>query len=554
MGWRGIFGCLLVLLVWRVGLAAEAALGPGSAETRAIQSRLQSDEWHVLHVQAPLLRLYALSEHQPLWHQGVRLLPEAHQAMEMLRSAPGHGLEVAVYGDLPLLEQRLRSGDVAERVAADVALSAALLHFLGDLHRGRVHPRLTGAELDWVVPDVDLGRAVWEARKSGRLLALPDSLAPQLAMYAALRRALLHYRDLAPIVEAPLPVVKKLEPGQSYPALAALRNRLVRLGDMAAELAVPSLYQGALVEAVKRFQMRHGLEADGIIGRSTFLALNTSYAQRLEQLILALERLRWLRLPANGQLILVNIPEFRLRGLVFQEGRGEVRLTMNVIVGKAVLAQQTPVFDEAMRSIDFRPFWNVPPSIAKVELLPKLKKHPGYLAEQEMELLPVAGGPASTELTPEAVEEVALGQLRIRQRPGSKNPLGPIKFVLPNNHDVYLHYTSSPHLFAKVRRDFSHGCIRVEEPVKLAQFVLEDQPTWTEERIRAAMEADTPSSVRLHHPIPVVIFYTTVVMGDDGRPQFLPDIYGLDPKLSELLHKAVGRDLRGVGQTVSSRQ
>jgi murein L,D-transpeptidase YcbB/YkuD len=495
-------------------------------------------------MQAPLTKFYGENQFQPIWYFGLALRPQAQQALDILRQAQSHGLEAEDYPAADLSARFTRATDARSRAEADLSLSLILFRFLSDLHAGRVKPHSLGLALGVGADQPDSPDLVWAALRQGQLPTLPERLAPQFAMYGRLRLALARYRDLAQSESAPLPVVnKKLEPGQAYPALAALRDRLVRLGDLPPTAALPLIYEGALVEGVKHFQARHGLEPDGVIGRSSFTQLNVPFKDRVRQIEISMERLRWLRVPDSKKFVAVNIPEFRLRAFDIRDGQVDNRFSMKVIVGQAVLEKKTPVFQEDMRSIDFKPFWNVPPSIEKAELLPKLRKNPAYLAQQEMEILPVSGGRASTEITPEVLDAVARGALRIRQRPGAKNPLGPIKFVLPNSFDIYLHYTSSPRLFQKSRRDFSHGCIRLEEPVALARYVLEDQPEWNEARIRAAMAADKPSSVRLSHPVPVVIFYTTAVEEPDSQAYFLPDIYGLDAKLDAALKQRSAKRL-----------
>jgi len=212
-----------------------------------------------------------------------------------------------------------------------------------------------------------------------------------------------------------------------------------------------------------------------------------------------------------------------------------------VIVGKA-LDTRTPIFSEDMRFIEFSPFWNVPPSIAQAETVPKLKREPAYFDQQGFEF--VAGdGRVLTKLSNDNLDALQRGQLRIRQRPGPKNALGDIKFVFPNNDNIYLHHTPAPQLFARPRRDFSHGCIRVEAPVALAKFVLDAQPEWDEARIREAMAKRSSSTLRLREPLPVVIAYNTVVAKPDGRVLFFPDIYGHDALLDDALKKRGPRKL-----------
>lgn len=526
---RGVLGILAFSLWGLLSLPANAA---GTPEAEVLRGLLAADHGGYGDMQLPLARFYGERQFEPVWFKGVSPRPEVRQALDILRQAESHGLEV---GDYPLPDL-FAARDGQARGAADLALSLSLFRYLSDLHAGRVRLQSLGVQLDIAVRRPDLPVLVAAALAQGRLSALPESMAPPFPLYGQLRLALVRYRDLARGEFQTLPPVKKkLEPGQDYPALSVLRDRLVRLGDLPPTAGLPPRYEGELVEGVKHFQARHGLEPDGVIGRGSFTELNVPFSARVRQIELSLERLRWLRVPDGPKVVGVNIPEFRLRAFDIRGGQVMTRFSMKIIVGQAVLAKKTPIFDEDMRTIDFKPFWNVPPSIARAELVPKLRKDPGHFREQDMEVVPAKGGKPSTELSPEVLDAVAKGTLRIRQKPGAKNPLGPIKFVLPNNHDVYLHYTSSPRLFQKSRRDFSHGCIRLEEPVKLASFVLEDQPDWTEEKIRAAMAADKPSTVRLTNPVPVVIFYTTVVQEQDGQLHFFPDIYGLDAKLDAAL-------------------
>ena len=309
------------------------------------------------------------------------------------------------------------------------------------------------------------------------------------------------------------------------------------LGDLPATARLASRYEGEVVVAVRAFQARHGLAADGVIGRETLARLEVSPARRVRQIVLGLERLRWtprLRAPRS---IVVNVPEFMLRAYAVDGYTATLALQMRVIVGKA-LDTRTPLFAEDMRFIEFSPYWNVPPSIAQAELVPRLQRSPGYLARQGFEFVD-GGGHVYTTLAPDRLDAVLRGQLRIRQRPGPKNALGDIKFVFPNDDNIYLHHTPSPGLFARQRRDFSHGCIRVEAPVALAGFVLAGMPEWDEIRIREAMARGSSNTLRLREPLRVVLAYSTVGVAPDGRVMFYPDIYGHDAALDEALRRAL---------------
>jgi murein L,D-transpeptidase YcbB/YkuD len=371
-------------------------------------------------------------------------------------------------------------------------------------------------------------------RDGGRLLAclaglLFLGLAHANPLATALEAALPHYRQLgadASVQAAwqeslpPFGGGRKLEPGKPYPGLALLIRRLVALGDLPAATPVPERYVGQVVDGVIAFQRRHGLEPDGVIGKDTLAQLDVPPSVRVRQLELNIERLKLL--PFAPRLLLVNVPEFVLRAYEQQEEK----LRMKIIVGSA-RKTRTPLFVEDMRYIEFSPYWNVPPSIARQETIPKLRLDPQYFDDQGFEFYGSQAG-VDTTLTEENLDAVLEGKLRIRQRPGSKNALGGIKFVFPNRDNIYMHHTPATQLFSKARRDFSHGCIRVEEPLALALFVLQNEPDWNAERILAAMKAGRSTTLRLGEPLPVVIAYLTAVAGVDGRLFFFPDLYGLD--------------------------
>ncbi len=490
----------------------------------------------------------ALPAADPAWFDGGRPRDVAWQAVDALQKAADDGLDPNDYDAgglrnvLTALEGGTRLPD-ADLVALDAALSAALQRYLADLRFGRVDPRTVHENFTLPAANgFDPAGVLRAALAAGRL---PDALAaavPAGPFYASLRRALQRYRALADdplrarLWDTPLPPLprRKLGPGQAWAGVPMLAGRLVALGDLPAA-APPPRYEGGLVDGLKAFQARHGLAPDGVIGRDTLDRLEVSPAARVRQIGLNMERLRWTPLRPALRMIVVNVPEFVLRAYAPEGGALAVRLRMKVIVGKA-LDTRTPLFAEDMRFIEFSPNWNVPPSIAQAELVPRLRREPAYFDEQGFEF--VAGdGRVLAGLSDDRLEAVLRGQLRIRQRPGPKNALGDIKFVFPNNDNIYLHHTPATRLFAHPRRDFSHGCIRVEAPVELARFVLQDQPEWTEARIREAMAKGSSATLRLRDPLPVVIAYRTVLVETDGRVLFLPDIYGHDGLLDEALRR-----------------
>jgi L,D-transpeptidase YcbB len=480
----------------------------------------------------------ALADEGPLWLQDGRPNADAMQAIALLQAAGADGLDPANYQAGPLADAAAQSGPLspAEQRTFAAGLTAAMRRFLSDLHSGRVQPRDIHIAFKLPAKPFDPNAYLKAAVTGHTLAASVRAAAPQLPLYAALREALARYRELAdhPAAQGalPKPAGGKLEPGKPYPALAPLAQRLVALGDLAADAQVGAAYSGALVDGVKAFQLRHGLDADGVLGKATLAQLNLPLAARVRQIELTLERLRWTPLLLAERMIVVNVPEFVLRAYELKDGG--LRLSMNVIVGKA-LNTRTPLFVEEMRTIEFSPYWNIPPSIAKAEIVPKLRREPGYFEAQGLEFVG-ADGRAITALSEASLDAVVQGKLRIRQRPGEKNALGDIKFIFPNNDNIYLHHTPAVELFGRQRRDFSHGCIRVEDPVALARFVLQNQPEWTEERIRAAMDGGKSTTLRLAQPLPVVIAYATVIV-KNKQVYFFDDIYGND-KLLDAAMKA----------------
>ncbi|ABM38882.1 L,D-transpeptidase family protein [Polaromonas naphthalenivorans] len=485
-----------------------------------------------------------------LWFDGERPGAQAREAVQLLAAAATHGLVPQDYdaSALGLAVSRAAQGTPPEAAAMaqlEQALSTAMERYLSDVHRGRIDPQKIHHNFSPPQREAfDAAAYLQAALAARRLTDAASEAAPRLPIYAQLREALARYRERVnhPAWRQPLPRLPggkagKLAPGQSYAGLALLAERLTALGDMAPGLPLPARYEGPLVDAAKAFQQRHGLAADGVIGKTTLAQLQVMPAARVRQIELALERLRWTPLLQGPRMIVVNIPEFVLRAYEVQDGQIHVQQEMKIVVGKA-LDTRTPLFDEDMRFIEFSPYWNVPPSIARAEIVPRLRRDPGYLARENMEFVS-AGGRVDKTVSAGLLEAVLAGQSRIRQRPGPKNALGDIKFVFPNSDNIYLHHTPATQLFERARRDFSHGCIRVEHPVALAKFVLKNMPEWTPERIQNAMSRGESATLRLAEPVPVLIAYGTTLV-KDGRTFFFDDIYGLDRLLDAALRKHSG--------------
>jgi murein L,D-transpeptidase YcbB/YkuD len=436
---------------------------------------------------------------------------------------------------------RLRAPSLDDLVHFDVALTVCAMRYVSDLHVGRVNPQHFKFGLDVGPKRYDLTEflrnEVVYARDVNAAIAAVE---PRYEGYGRLKAALKVYLKLAAEGDGepvPLPY-KTVRPGDGYAGMAALAARLNLLGDAvpgvwSQSLAGASAYQGGIVDSVKHFQRRHGLEPDGLLGRGTVAALNTPLKVRVQQIQFALERYRWISDSFPQPPIVVNIPEFRLRTMIRQPGA--LPLDMGVVVGKAY-QHRTPVFANNMRFVIFRPYWEVPTSIGQAELIPKIRRNPNYAAANNFIVVNGAGEVVADGAVSDAVlGGLRSGAYRLRQKPGPKNSLGLVKFMFPNAYNVYMHGTPATQLFSRSRRDFSHGCIRVENPLALAEWVLHNNPEWTEDRIVAAMHGDETVQVNLAHPIPVLILYSTAVVAPNGQIQFFNDIYGYDAALRSVL-------------------
>jgi L,D-transpeptidase YcbB len=355
----------------------------------------------------------------------------------------------------------------------------------------------------------------------------------QMHHFQLLERALVQYQDLArkpTLTQLPALPRRAVRPGETYEGSASLRQLLTTVGDLPdtaiADSNEAALLDAPLVAALKRFQERHGLEQDGILGPATWRALTTPMTARARQIERTLAR--WRSLPANPhrRAIFINIPRFRLYAMNATDDREAALVQMDVVVGRDVEKLRTPVFSADLTHLIFRPYWDVPRSIALGEILPAARKDPTYLNRKGFELVSRAGGIVAS--TADQLAALASGTLRVRQRPGQGNALGSVKFMLPNQNNVYLHDTPEKQLFSRSTRAFSHGCIRVSEPATLAQWLLSDDPAWTATRIAEAMDGDAPLQVNLPEPVRVYIVYGTAVAREDGTVLFLDDLYGLD--------------------------
>lgn len=461
----------------------------------------------------------------------------ARLALRLLGKAHEHGLDSSRYG-LDALARRLEGAhDEASLAALDRDLSAAMLQYLADLRFGRVASAYrddTGT-----AGGFDVVEHLRRALADGGMEDAVESAAPGIPLYGRVKSMLAHYRHLASVAPdwpaLPPAVPAALEPGDAYAGSAQLCERLRLLGDLErqAPASCEDGYTAILAGAVRRFQARHGLAEDGVLGPATLAALAVPPAHRAAQLALTLERLRWLPPLPPGRIVAVNVPAYRLWAFDTNAASPEPMLEMRVIVGTAARTP-TPLFIGQMRYLEFNPYWNVPPSIQSNEIVPKLAHDPAYLVRNDMELVGTDG--KVLQLAPaEALARLRRGQARVRQRPGPRNVLGELKFAMPNPMNIYLHSTSSKELFDRSRRDLSHGCIRVARPAELAQFVLADPRRWDAAAVARAMLPGPMRTVTLARPVPVVLFYATALVDRHGQALFAQDIYRQDAALMRAL-------------------
>ena len=495
------------------------------------------------------LQFYSAFDYSLPWISGAHPTAQACRVIEELKHADEKGLRPEDYGG-PLWDKRFAAfADAMPPEAAlipfDVDLTVSTMRFLSDLHVGRVNPRALRFAFTADEKSLDLSEFLQhELVNASDIQAVVDSVEPQFLAY---RRTLEALHTYAALVrndqggELP-PSARTIHPGEPYSGLPYLERRLHLLGDLVeSNPTEPATSGRELVAAVKHFQRRHGLTPSGNIDAPTLVQLNTPISRRLLQLQLTLERWRWLPQNFTRPPIVVNIPEFRLYAIT-EEHR--VAFAMNIVVGRA-FHHETPVFTSEIESVIFRPYWNVPLVIQRDELVPQLDKHPGYLEQNSYEIVDARGRVVDDwHNTQELKQRLRSGAWLLRQKPGPANSLGLVKFELPNPYDVYLHGTPEQELFSQSRRDFSHGCLRVEDPAALARWLLRGNPGWTEWRIRAAMNGDQSLRVSLEKPVPAWILYGTAVVQEDGEVHFLEDIYGHDAALERVLEQRNSRSMR----------
>ena len=491
---------------------------------------------------AHVTEFYESSSYATAWLNGRQPSAQALALIELFKSASKKGLQPEDY-DASRWDARLTGLQNSDTDSApfDVAVTVCTMRFVSDLRIGRINPKHLRFGLSVEQKKYDLAQFVRDRLLSASdVPAVLDQVEPPFAGYRRTEAALARYTELlGKDGGEQLPAsAKPVDPGQNYAGVPRLTQILKLIGDLPPDATLSAdaqLYDGALVEAVKSFQRRHGLQDDGRLGAETLRQLNVPLSDRVRQLQLALERWRWLPAEFSAPPVIVNIPDFRLRAL---DDGNNVGLTMRVVVGKS-MRTQTPVFSRDMTYIVLRPYWNVPPSILRGEIVRSIERDRNYIANKRYEVTTndgtvVTEGPISDDI----LSQLRAGKLAVRQKPGPANALGLVKLMFPNEFNVYLHSTPAPELFSRTRRDFSHGCIRVEKPAELTTWALRNNPDWTLERVKESMSTGKDNvTVRLNRAVPVFIVYTTALAYENGEVHFYNDIYGHDATLAQALAK-----------------
>ncbi|MCH7517785.1 MAG: L,D-transpeptidase family protein [Candidatus Dadabacteria bacterium] len=523
-----------------------------------------------------LPKLYEERNYVPLWIENGRPSSQAYEMIEIIRNSDNEALDPDYYNIseiesiLKRIEQDRYSGDSYEALdlaELELLLSNSFLTYTHDLHYGRVRAEQINLELFSGERPVNLPKLLVTAIETDQVQGTLEGLLPKYPMYAKLRISLKEYREIAAKGGwQPVAYGDKFKKGARGQRVLALSKRLKVTGELDSSTPGREVFDDSLDQAVRKYQQRNGLYVDGVVGESTIEALNVPVEERISQIELTMERWRLLPQYLGNRYILVNIANYHLYGV---ENNNDT-INMRIVVGKP--QWNTPMFSEEMTHLIINPYWNIPPSIFKDDIVPRIKEDSEYMSKlsidalglkapekivvEEAEVVEVVENVEATEVTDgdntgeqelseveiqnkkaqeEYIAKVLSGKYRLRQNPGPGNPLGRIKFLFPNKHSIYLHDTPNRGFFKKAQRNFSHGCIRVEKPLELAEFVLSSNPSWTQDTIQSSINKMKTKTVHLDEAITVYILYFTTWVDNEGYVNFHKDIYGLDKTLYNAL-------------------
>lgn len=486
--------------------------------------------------------LYQAREFNLIWSDGKKYNDNAHDLLTAIQNARKLGLNPTDY-DLEVIKYFLETtiDDATVLGKSDVAFTHAYVKLANHIND---KPLISDATTEYALfKDTSFLTNVNEATADEAVIEVATKFSQQAKKtpvvnsdhYSRLLHALEKYRSLSNDFE-PITLQQKSHTlGDASPEISKARNRLFELGDYKSTDLSNNIFDEKLALAISDFQLRHGLEADGVLGKRTVREINRSAKDRALQLEVNLERARQIAEFGNDRYILVNVPEYKL----YVMENGSAIYETRVVVGKK--KHKTPVITSAISEFVLNPYWNVPKSITTNEIIPKLQEDPQYLAKNDMRVISRVND-RNVFIEPEFVDwanvDVYNAPLRIRQNPGKKNALGRVKFIFPNNHRVYLHDTQSRNLFARNTRAFSHGCVRVENPLEFAEVLISNSIDWTPEQLSYFSSQDKTKTIKLDKPIPIHITYMTAWADEQGIVNFRPDIYKRDSQIANNLYNA----------------
>lgn len=503
---------------------------PATPIARAIRDVLPAS------IDAGLKRVYEARGYAPFWLTKDGATEQAFFVLEAFSAANDHALNPDNYGPLEFIDRARAAQNAEDWASIEVDLSIQFLRYATHVSSGRVQPNKINKALN-IFPDRPKAKDLFHALETtSNFSAFLDSLPLQTASYLRLQIRLGEYREKAANGGfTSIPKGEVLKPEMIDPRVPTLKERLVQEDFLLAEQHSGSTYNGALVEAVKNFQSYHGLEVDGIIGKSTLEALNVSINDRLIQMELNMERRRWMPDNLGDTYVFVNLADQALKVV----RNGKTWHTTPVIVGKPYHA--TPVFSDVMTYVEVNPYWNVPYSISTREYLPKLQANANALSEKNMRVFLNGKEVASSNVNWSAYSRRNF-PFQLRQDPGPDNALGRIKFIFPNEFNIYIHDTPTKSLFNRAQRDFSHGCIRVAKPFDLGDVLLSPEG-YSKGKLEKIRDSQKRTVIKLNKPLKVHLTYLTAWMNKDGSTHFRRDIYSRDAVLLKALREAMVKNL-----------
>lgn len=540
--WKGLAGqsAWTAFALLSLGTAPKAEVTEDERVDHFSQNILSTLTEENAHDLALLTQFYVDRDMTPIWVDNHAPTERANDLVRILEGSSYDGLNPEDY-DIEAIQALMSSDDPKDLAELDLRLSLGLMQFLSDLGSGRTEPSALDPELFVYPRDIDKAKAIEKAAASDDINVFVGGYRPNQVDYWRLKGVLANYRAMARaggwprIDDGPL-----LEAGERSPRIGQLRELLQRLGDLrpaddpAAKDGDPDVFDDTLMAAIERFQRRHGLDRDGKVGPNTLKALNTPIEDRIEQIVLNLERRRWMSDRNGPRHIVVNLADFHLQLI----DRGEIAFETPVVIGS--LYNKTPIFSSDMTHLVINPYWNVPPSIVFEEILPKAEAEPGYFERNGFDLFSdwtknaSLIDPATVDWSSQTLEEF---KYKLRQRPSPTNALGQLKFMMPNDYNIYLHDTPVRAHFDENERSFSHGCVRVAEPEALAAAILQGQSGWSPNKILNTVKSGERNVVHLDETLPVQLTYLTSWVDRDNTIHFRNDVYDRDQVLADALAK-----------------